>query len=102
MFTSKFLDKLDGRTPELALIGRHTVLTDDEEQVLVNYIKFMSSIGYPLTRMDLRQEVQKVIRRDGRKNPFKDGLPGNYISLTEVGGYYGFGPVRPPPLSPRP
>lgn len=71
------LDKLSGRVPlQPTKPGPKTVLTAAEEDVLVNYIKLMADIGYPVSRAELKREVKKILDTDGRKNPFKNNLPG--------------------------
>ncbi|XP_053392074.1 uncharacterized protein LOC128554789 [Mercenaria mercenaria] len=65
-----------GKAPLGAKPGKPCVLTEAEEVVLVDYVKLMSSIGYPLKRQELCYEVKKVLDHDGRKTPFKDNLPG--------------------------
>ena len=57
-------------------MGRPTVLTPAEEQLLISYILHMAVIGFPLTVNDLFTEVQKIILSDGRKHKMKDGKPG--------------------------
>ena len=57
-------------------MGRPTVLTPAEEQLLVSYILHMAVIGFPLTVNDLFTEVQKIVLSDGRKHKMKDGKPG--------------------------
>ena len=52
------------------------MLTKEEESLLVDYIEQMSGIGYPLTRIDVREEVGRIINSEGRITPFKDGVPG--------------------------
>ena len=57
-------------------IGRPTVLTPAEEELLVHYILHMAMIGFPLTVNYLFSEVQKIVLADGRKSTMKDGKPG--------------------------
>ncbi|MEW8546491.1 MAG: hypothetical protein AB2693_23480 [Candidatus Thiodiazotropha sp.] len=72
------LDKLNGRVPEEhTKPGSKPTLTVAEEGVLVNYIKLMAEVGYPVSRRELKTEVKKILDRDGRKNPFKDNMPGD-------------------------
>ena len=57
-------------------LGHPTTLTTAEEETLVNYVKLMAEIGYPLTRKALSNEVERIIKLDGRKTPFKNDKPG--------------------------
>ena len=72
------LDKLSGRVPEVkARPGPATILSSAEEDVLADYIKLMASIGYPISREELLNEVKKIIDIDGLRTPLKNNKPGN-------------------------
>ena len=72
------LDKLYGRVPEEhTKPGSKTILTSAEEDVLVNYLKLMADVGYPVSRLELKTEVKKLLDRDGRNTPFNNNMPGN-------------------------
>ena len=60
-------------------MGRPTVLTVAEEKLLVTYVLHMAMIGFPLMLSDLCVEVQKIVVSDGRRNPMKDGKPGEAL-----------------------
>ena len=71
------LDKLYGCVPEEhTKPGSKTILTSAEEAVLVNYLKLMADVGYPVSRLELKTEVKKLLDRDGRNTPFKNNMPG--------------------------
>ena len=72
------IDKLSGKAPLGSIPGKPCVLSHAEERVLVDFVKRMADIGYPLKRQELLIEVKKVLDADGRRNPFKDNLPGNH------------------------
>lgn len=57
-------------------MGPPTVLTDAEEQLLVNRVIANAKKGIPLKRSTLIQTVQEVIEGDGRDIPFTNGTPG--------------------------
>ena len=57
-------------------MGRPTVLTPAEEQLLVTYILHMAAIGFPLMLNDLFIEVQKIVLSDGRPHMMKNSKPG--------------------------
>ena len=56
--------------------GPPTVLTSEEENMLEGWVLEMSRIGYGRSIEELRLAVQKIMKRDGRSNPFKDDKPG--------------------------
>ena len=71
------LDKLYCRVPDYTKPGAKSTLTGAAEGVLVNYIKLMAEVGYPVSRQELKNEVKKILDRDGRKTPFKSNMPGD-------------------------
>ncbi|PIK37236.1 hypothetical protein BSL78_25928 [Apostichopus japonicus] len=73
---STLQDKVKGRSPVVAKSGPSATLTQAEENALVEYIMKMSKIGYGLTKSQLFDEVESIIKEDGRPNPFKDDRPG--------------------------
>lgn len=66
---------MKGRSPVVAKSGPSATLTQAEENALVEYIMKMSKIGYGLTKSQLFDEVESIIKEDGRPNPFKDDRP---------------------------
>ena len=56
--------------------GRNTVLTIEEEILLVDAIKFVSKCGFPQSRTDIRNMVNSFIAATGRKTPFTNGKAG--------------------------
>ncbi|XP_033106069.1 uncharacterized protein LOC117108217 [Anneissia japonica] len=69
-------DKIHGRRPIVGKCGPKTVLNEEEEEMLENWLVEMSRIGYPLTHVQLRDTVKKILDKDGRKNSFIDNRPG--------------------------
>ncbi|XP_064641188.1 uncharacterized protein LOC135496014 [Lineus longissimus] len=69
-------DKVHNRTPDVGKPGPKPVLTQAEEEELTKYVKYMSQIGHGRVKEELLDIVQKIIEKDGRPNPFKDGRPG--------------------------
>ena len=45
-------------------------MTDDEENVLVAFIDTAQKRGFPRPDTAILDEVQKILKEDGRKNPF--------------------------------
>ncbi|KAJ8939583.1 hypothetical protein NQ314_011080 [Rhamnusium bicolor] len=65
-------------------IGRPTVLTRDEEQLIVHALTKLADWGFELDRFQLQICVQDYLRRIDRENPFKNCLPGkNWIAGFE-------------------
>ncbi|KAJ8951729.1 hypothetical protein NQ318_012580 [Aromia moschata] len=57
-------------------VGRPTVLTKKEEQLIVHALSKLADWGFGLDRRQLQCCVQDYLKRIDRKNPFKNGLPG--------------------------
>ncbi|XP_060592992.1 uncharacterized protein LOC132747590 [Ruditapes philippinarum] len=69
-------DKLSGRTAEgVVRPGPSTVITSAEEDVLVLYSILMASIGYPLTRNELLNEVNVIMILTAVRISFKNNEP---------------------------
>ena len=69
-------DRTAGRVADDATSEPNPVLTTAEEDTLCKYIHMMCEIGYPITKMELLQEVKRLMDADGRQTPFTDNLPG--------------------------
>jgi len=54
--------------------GKQGVLTDAEEEELVQYLLQMQNLGFPLTIGQLREKVGCLTQR--RLTPFENGVPG--------------------------
>jgi hypothetical protein len=64
--------------------GGMTVLTAEEETLVVTAIKFLSKCGYPQDRADIKDMVQSFLNLVSRKTPFLDNRPGNdWVRLFE-------------------
>lgn len=57
-------------------LGRKTVLGEETEKDLVNYILTMEAKYYGLTRKDVRRLAYTLAIRNGRVNVFKNGIAG--------------------------
>lgn len=74
---STLQDRIRGRIDEECLkIGRDTVLSEAEEEVLVNWLIQLAKCGFPRKRSDLINTVANIVKDDGRPNAFKNGRPG--------------------------
>ncbi len=66
---------ISGKSEPGVKAGAKKVLSDEEEDMLVEYIILMADIGYPLTKIQLLDDVEAILQRDGRKTTFKDNGP---------------------------
>ena len=71
-------DKVAGKSPEERRMGPSPVLTKAEEDSLATFCIKLLKCGFPINRDDLMDIVQRVIKDDGRKNPFTEDRPGKY------------------------
>ena len=55
-----------------AQTGPMPILTAVEEQKLVDYAFEVSKIGSGQTKQQILTMVQRILKKDGQKNPFKD------------------------------
>ena len=55
--------------------GPASILTQEEEEKLVEYAAHMAQIGYGCTREQILDIVVKIVAKDGRVNPFTNGRP---------------------------
>ena len=60
-------------------VGAASVLTKEEEDFLVQWLRSCLDRGFPRQDSNLVNEVQKILNADGRENPFTDNKPGNII-----------------------
>ncbi|XP_063907880.1 uncharacterized protein LOC135126021 [Zophobas morio] len=67
-----------GKYPEDRRIGAPTVLTVAEEQALVKWCFFLSDRGFPVTKNQLLDSVQLLIKTMKRPNPFQNNRPGRH------------------------
>lgn len=56
--------------------GPKTILSDEEETLIVKWIISCQEIALPVSRKHLQNTIQKIVQQDGRKNPFHDNKPG--------------------------
>ena len=69
---SSLRDHLSGRTKSRK-IGAKTILTEQEEELIIEYMDEMIDVGQPLTPYMLKMKVAEISQ--GRLTPFKDGIP---------------------------
>ena len=58
------------------VVGKPTVLTRDEEAVIVHAIQKLADWGFGIDRDVVTNVVQDFLKNDNRVNPFKTGKPG--------------------------
>ena len=64
--------------------GRNTVLSNEEEGLIVSAIDYVSRCGFPIGRNDIRNMVQSYVNSIRRKTPFNNGKPGlDWMRLFE-------------------
>lgn len=70
--------QVKGKTPTGKYLGAPSILTKHEEQIVVDWILKMSSAGFPVTKEQVIASVTEIVRKMGRPNRFKDGIPGRF------------------------
>ena len=70
-------DRIHGRVKEgPRKMGPNTVLTKEEEDVLVKWLMDLTKCGFPQRKQDLLNAVEKIVTAEGRKTPFRNNKPG--------------------------
>lgn len=72
---STLINKLKSTTLERKM-GPSTILTKDEEELICKWIFANAKKGIPINKKTLMLTVGEIINNDKRKNPFKNGVPG--------------------------
>ena len=67
---------LTGQIALDATCGALKVLTSAEELTLINWILMMLTIGYPVTKQQMLDEVEFILKLDGCETPFTTTQPG--------------------------
>lgn len=70
------LYKWKGNSPRECSMGPSTTLTALEENILVQWIIAISKLHYPITKDQLLDSVEYIIKETNRKNSFINGRPG--------------------------
>lgn len=68
--------KVKGKTPVERKMGPVLILTNSEEDLLVEWIITVARAGFPITKIELLDSVQHLIKELNRKNPFLHDRPG--------------------------
>ncbi len=56
--------------------GPSTVLTEEEEECLANYVVQMSDMGFGLSPDAIKNIAYRIVEKSGRKHPFKNNTAG--------------------------
>lgn len=70
------ISKLKGQSPLSCRMGRSSILKKEEESLLVDWIFTMAKAGFPITKVQLIDSVQRILVELKRENPFTNGRPG--------------------------
>lgn len=66
------------------MTGRTSVLGEDIEQDLVNWLLEIARRGAPIPKLGLLFSVRHLCQERGIKNPFKDDLPGKSYPVPRL------------------
>nr|XP_033334412.1 uncharacterized protein LOC117225185 [Megalopta genalis]XP_033334413.1 uncharacterized protein LOC117225185 [Megalopta genalis] len=58
--------------------GPPTILTEQEEQDIIQWILYRAERGYPVRKEELLDSVQSYVTKLGRRTPFTHGRPGRH------------------------
>ena len=72
------LYKHKGKLPIGKNMGPPPVLSEDEEKKLVEWMIHVSDRGFPITKTQLINSVELLIKQLKKVTPFKDGRPGRH------------------------
>lgn len=73
---STLSEKLSGRRPPERRMGPATILSREEEMSLVTWILGLSDAGFPITKDQLLDTVQMILKKEKRDSAFVDNRPG--------------------------
>ncbi|XP_039291044.1 uncharacterized protein LOC120352826 [Nilaparvata lugens] len=68
-------DKLSGRTPQVCKLGRKTVLSSEEEDVLVQWVLSCRTSGFPINSDQLTKSIKTLVEKLGKETPFTEDMP---------------------------
>lgn len=82
---STLISKIKGYAPVERRMGPQSILTKEEETVLVQWIFTMANAGFPVSTDQLFDSVKRLLSDLKRDNPFTDGRPGRkwYIGFMK-------------------
>lgn len=68
--------KSTGKLAMNAKLGGKTILTTEEENLIVQWMLNLSSKGFPVTKSNVIANVSALMQKSNRPNPFVNGVPG--------------------------
>ncbi|KAJ4430728.1 hypothetical protein ANN_19319 [Periplaneta americana] len=71
-------------------MGPASVLSEDEERLLVKWIVTCARKGFPQRKLDVQLSVKEFLTMNQRKTPFKDNMPGDGGSIISSSPSRGF------------
>lgn len=69
------IDKVSGRSPIPRQIGITTILSRQEDNLLVKWILYLADSGFPVCKEQQLDSVEMLIKQLKRPNTFKVGRP---------------------------
>lgn len=76
--------RLSSRYKNKGTTGPCTVLTNEEEQDILIFLKDMERKGFPITRNSLIHRISCFLKENHRVNPFKNNTPGSsYVNVEK-------------------
>lgn len=85
--------KYNGKTPLSARKGPSSILSKEEETNIVDWLMYSAKRGFPVSKSQLLDYIQKFLTETKRKTPFTNNRPGRH--------WYGAFMNRHPELSSR-
>lgn len=71
-------DRSKGKTPLKRKMGTSSILSENEELILVKWICHLGSRGFPVTSTQLLDSVQMLLKAEERETPFVNNRPGRH------------------------
>lgn len=71
-------DKIKGKSPLARKMGPESILSKEEEVLLVKWMFHIADHGFPITKVQLLDSVQILIKNLKKPNPFTKGRPGRH------------------------
>jgi len=68
--------RVTGAVPLGCHPGPHTVLSEEEESRIVEYVATMADMGFGLIREDIMQLAYQIAEKTGKQHPFSNGSAG--------------------------
>lgn len=70
-------NKVRGLVPnQRRMMGPSTILSVEEEGLIVNWLKASAKKGIPIIKRTLLETVKDIVKQDKRENPFTNDMPG--------------------------